>query len=217
MNENALLERVKALIQRCDDSKQDPLSVGNEILQGTLTLIGAIYGSNSPHLTTLQSAHRTAFADGPGDQGYKTRRALPVLRGALENIRTELEVGLLGDVRREITGGIITDFLQLARHTLDDRSEGAKNVAAVLAAASFEDTIRRMGRDFAGVMGKDDLDDVIGALKSAGILKSPQLGIVLSYLSFRNHALHANRDQIDRTSVTSVLAFVEELLMKHYT
>jgi hypothetical protein len=61
-----------------------------------------------------------------------------------------------------------------------------------------------------------DLSDVINALKGKGILQSPQLGIAVAYLNFRNHALHARWEQIDRASINSVLAFVEELLLKHF-
>ena len=50
-----------------------------------------------------------------------------------------------------------------------------------------------------------------------GILIAPQLGIAVGYLNFRNRALHANWDQIDRTSVSSVLAFVEALLLNHFS
>jgi hypothetical protein len=73
-----------------------------------------------------------------------------------------------------------------------------------------------MGSTCAGIIGKDDLSKVIDALKTKEILVAPQLGIALSYLSFRNHALHANWDKIDRSSVTSVLGFVQELLLKHF-
>ena len=96
-------------------------------------------------------------------------------------------------------------------------TEGAKNVAAVLVAAAFEDTIRRIAKEYAGVIERDKLDSVIDKLKNAGLLVSPQLGIALSHLSFRNHALHAEWDKIDRTSVTSVLSFVQELLLKHFS
>ena len=89
-------------------------------------------------------------------------------------------------------------------------------MAAVLTAAVFEDTIRRMGKEFAGVIGRDDLEKVMGELKTAEILKAPQLGTALSYLSFRNHALHAYWDKIERASVQSCLGFVEELLLKHF-
>jgi hypothetical protein len=116
-----------------------------------------------------------------------------------------------------VTSDVLSDFLQLARTALDENSEDAKNVAAVLAAAAYEDTIRRIAKEHAGVIGRDKLDKVITALKDAGLLVSPQLGIAMSYLSFRNHALHAEWDKIDRASVTSVLGFVQELLLKRFS
>jgi hypothetical protein len=83
-------------------------------------------------------------------------------------------------------------------------------------AAAYEDTIRRIAKEHAGVIGQDKLDTVIGKLKDAGLLVAPQLGIALGYLNFRNRALHAEWENIDRTSVTSALAFVEELLLKRF-
>jgi len=63
----------------------------------------------------------------------------------------------------------------------------------------------------------DKLETVIGRLKEAGLLVAPQLSIAQGYLSFRNHALHAEWDKIDRTAVGSALALVEELLLKHFS
>ncbi len=80
----------------------------------------------------------------------------------------------------------------------------------MLTAAAFEDTIRRMGETFAGVIGQDDLSNVSTKLKDTGIIQSPQVGIAQSYLSFRNHALHANWDKTERESIHSVLGFVEQ-------
>jgi hypothetical protein len=218
MPESSLSDRIKVLIEKSRQiPKDDVLAWGNELLQGTLTTLVQLYGVDSPQLLNLQDAHKRALQDGTsGDIDWRTRRAVPVVRGALENALAELNAGLVGNLRKEITGDVLTDFVQLARVTLESKGEGTKNVAAVLAAAAYEDTIRRMGRDFAGVVGRDDLSDVIAALKKEGVLKAPQLGIAISYLNFRNHALHANWDQIDRSSVTSVLGFVEELLLKHF-
>jgi hypothetical protein len=42
-------------------------------------------------------------------------------------------------------------MLTLAKEALDEGSEGGKNVAAVLTAAAYEDTIRRMGATLANV------------------------------------------------------------------
>jgi len=108
-------------------------------------------------------------------------------------------------------------LIQLARTVLDEPGDNAKNVASVLTAAAFEDAIRRMGETLAGVIGKDDLAEVLKKLKEAGVVKSPQVGIAQSYLSFRNHALHANWENIQRESVLSVLSFVEQLLLKHFS
>ncbi len=58
---------------------------------------------------------------------------------------------------------------------------------------------------------------MIGRLKDSGLLVAPQLGIALGYLNFRNRALHAQWDTIDRSSVSAVLGFVEELLLKHFS
>ncbi|MFZ0319468.1 MAG: hypothetical protein WAL56_10115 [Candidatus Sulfotelmatobacter sp.] len=74
-----------------------------------------------------------------------------------------------------------------------------------------------MGGSLAGVVGKDDLADVLKKLKDADVIKSPQIGIAQSYLTFRNRALHANWNEIQRESVVSVLGFVEQLLLKHFS
>ena len=141
---------------------------------------------------------------------------LNAAKGALRNLQAELEAGAIGSLIQRMVGDVLTDFIQLARTVLDDPSDKAKNVAAVLTAAAFEDTIRRMGESLAGVVGRVELQDVIIALKQKGVLQSPQLGIAQSYLSFRNHALHAEWEKVDRSSVQSALGFVEELLLKHF-
>jgi len=202
MNESAIKARIEQLLHLDTGGGQN----ANQLLQGTLTLMVTVYGSESHQVGILM---HTA----------KTRHVLEIVKvthGALENLKAELETGAIGSLRQRIAGDVLTDFIQLARTVLDDPSDKAKNVAAVLTAAAFEDTIRRMGESLAGVVGRGDLQDVIIALKQKGILQSPQLGIAQSYLNFRNHALHAEWEKIDRSSVQSALGFVEELLLKHF-
>jgi hypothetical protein len=71
-------------------------------------------------------------------------------------------------------------------------------------------------KDHSGTIGQDKLADVITTLKKAGLLVPPQLGIAQSYLNFRNRALHADWEPIDRAGVESVLGFVEQLLIKYF-
>lgn len=205
MNESALKSRIEELLRL--DTVGD--RTVNELLQGTLTLMVAVYGSDSHQVGILMDPAKKRF---PMDYLAVVKAA----KGALQNLKAELEAGAIGSLRQRMAGDVLTDFIQLARTVLDDPSDKAKNVAAVLTAAAFEDTIRRMGESLAGVVGRGDLQDVITSLKEKGILQSPQLGIAQSYLSFRNHALHAEWDKIERASVHSVLGFVEQLLLKHF-
>jgi uncharacterized protein YutE (UPF0331/DUF86 family) len=131
------------------------------------------------------------------------------------NLKAELDAGVVGSLQRVITGEVITDFVRLARTAMEEKEEQAKNVAAVLAASVYEDTMRRLALTN-GLPHAEKLADVLTALKDNGILQGSQVGIAQSYLNFRNNALHAKWDQIERESVASVLGFVEQLLLKHF-
>ncbi len=215
MDISTLKTRVDSLLEKAAKGRGDELIRANELLQGALSVMAAVYGPDSHQVATLRQNVEEIRKIGPMVELYNLK-IIDTVAGTLNNLKAELDAGLAGSLQKRLTGEVLTDFIQLARAVLDQKGEDAKNVAAVLAAAAYEDTIRRMGATFAGVMGRDDLSDVIDALKKAGVLQSPQLGIALGYLNFRNRALHANWDQIDRASVSSVLGFVEELLIKHF-
>jgi len=206
MDEAVLKKRVDDLLER-GTSVVISSEVVAELFQGALTVMGAVYGPQSNQVVTLCKSVRAEKMS--WDQG-------PIVLGSLLNLKRELEAGLAGSLQKRITGDVLTDFIQLARAALDKNEDGAKNVAAVLAAAAFEDTIRRMGATLGGVVGRDDLSKVINTLKDKEILQPPQLGMAVSYLKFRNDALHADWDLIDRAGVNSVLGFVEQLLLKHF-
>ena len=111
----------------------------------------------------------------------------------------------------------MSELVNLAKDTLQDGTESAKNVAAVLIAAAFEDLIRRMGSEIAGVVGRPKLEDVLTALKNAGITKGGEVGTAQSYLKFRNDSLHADWSMVDKSQVQSCMAFIEALLVKHFS
>lgn len=137
--------------------------------------------------------------------------------GAIANAKRELESGLIVKVRVFVAGEVLSALVSLAKDTLQERDEGAKNVSAVLIAAAFEDLIRRMREEFAGVSGRPKLEEVIIALKSSEVLKGGQVSTALSYLPFRNDSLHADWDKVDRSQVQSCIGFVESLLVKHFS
>lgn len=217
MNLSHLEARIESLVSKANSQSADLIADTNELLQGTLTTMSAMYGSEGYQVKALQDAAKAVLDRKTGSLSYHIGDLKRALKGTLENMKAEIEGGLVGSLQKRIASDVLSDLVQLARVVLDEPGDNAKNVAAVLAAAAFEDTIRRMGSVFAGVMGKDDLSDVIEALKVKGFLIPPQLGIALSFLNFRNRSLHANWSDIDRAAVNSVLGFVQELLLKHFS
>jgi len=204
-----VLARIDQLLVFCSSVAEPEM-----LLNGALTLMTALYGPKSEQADVLLKRRDDLR---PEDNSFRKELTARAVGAALQNLRAEVEGGLLSSLERRIASDVLSDLIQLARAALDEPGEGPKNVAAVLAAAAYEDTIRRVAKEHAGVIGQDKLDVVIGKLKDAGLLVAPQLGIALSYLNFRNHALHAQWNVIDRAAVQSVLGFVEQLLLKHFS
>jgi hypothetical protein len=204
-----------ALTQRIDDllALAAKLRAGSstnltELYQRTLTLMVAVYGGESHQVTDWRASIGKV-------SGYTPMHdRLLYFEGALSALKADIEAGLVGDLQKRLTGEILSDFLQLARTAFDS---GAKDVAAVLTAALYEDTIRRLGTDLAGIVERDKLSDVLAALKKKEILQGTQFGIAQSYLQFRNAALHADWKKIEQSSIESALGFVQGLLLKHYS
>jgi hypothetical protein len=118
---------------------------------------------------------------------------------------------------RRWPGKYFSELVRLGKETLEDDTESAKNVAAVLIAAAFEDLMRRMGSELAELTGRPKLEDVLTALKNAGIIKGGEVGTAQSYLKFRNDSLHADWSKVQKAQVQSCTAFIEALLVKHFS
>jgi hypothetical protein len=215
MDLSALLARVDELLAK-ELSRFDSITIAYELLEGALSLMAAVHGPENVQSLALRELAKSVQNRKEGALRGHAFDIAQAATGALANLKAELAAGLVGSLQRKFESGVLADFIQLARLVLQDEGDNPKNVAAVLAAAAYEDTIRRLaeatGHSTTGV----DLQEVITLLKDKGILYSPQLGIAVGYLSFRNHALHARWTQIDRSSVNSILAFVEELLLKNF-
>lgn len=201
-------EREKAILGRIDRlvGRRDGSSVGDaEVFHGAISIIAQLYGAGSPQLEELRK--------GGAPPLYMGAEAL----GALVSARADLDAGLIGSLRQQLTGGVLADFVALSREALSESTSGSDNVAAVLAAAAYEDTIRRLGREKAGILDRRKLDQVLEALKVGGVLTDTQFTVAQGYLNLRNNALHADFAKIERASTASVLAFVEELLIAHFS
>lgn len=88
-------------------------------------------------------------------------------------------------------------------------------VAAVLTAAAFEDLMRRLGQERAGIAGRVKLEQVLIELKERGVLQGGEPGVAQSFLKFRNDSLHADWDNVTELQVSSCLGLLDSLIIKH--
>ena len=213
VDRSALEKRIAELLAL---SEKGPISEDGvrELISGTISVLSAVHGADSVQLRVFVDA-TTVGKMTMGRGGYfPTSQAVAL--GTLRTLREDLSSGLTRSLRGQITGEVVGDFVTLAREVLSDTSDGAKNVASVLAAAAFEDTLRRLAA-MKGAVHREKLADIVTDLKDREILIGAQVGIAGAYLKFRNNALHARWESVDRSSVTSALAFVEQLLLKHFS
>ena len=164
MDKEVLTARIKDLLAvPWDRSQMHGLS--SQILQGAITLLEAVHGTDSPQIKALNDRVESIERS----EGMRAPYAIfQATKGAMSNLKGELDSGLIGSLSRTITGEVLSDFLGLAKEALDRGDENGKNVAAVLTAAAFEDTIRRMGVSFCGIHERDKLEKIVIALKERG-------------------------------------------------
>jgi len=132
--------------------------------------------------------------------------------GILKSIIGEIDMGLVGDLRKEIEGEVFADFVSLAKRSLEEN----KDVSAVLACAALEDALKRLGVANGLNVEDKEMSEVIGALKTKGLLKGAQAKVVSAHVTLRNKAFHAEWDKIEKPEVSSAIGFTEQFLLKHF-
>jgi|SRR5882762_191583 len=132
--------------------------------------------------------------------------------GCITNMVAEMKGGLVQSIRLGIVGEIIADLIGMAREALAGNSV---QVAAVLTAAAFEDLMRRLAQEKAGVTARIKLEQVLIELKDKGILLGGEPRVAQSFLKFRNDSLHADWKNVTESQVSSCLGLLDSLVIKH--
>jgi hypothetical protein len=189
---------------------------GEQIVPFAVSMFSSLYGPESVQLKSLNkrfeecTQNKNTWLSPAELQGAAAHRAI-------QSAVTEIENGLIASLRAQVTGEVLSELVAIGREKLSETTEASKNVSAVLIAAAFEDLIRRMGAEIAGVSGRPPLNEVLNALKSAEILKGGEIGTAQSYLKFRNDSLHADWAMVQASQVQSCIGFIEVLLAKHFS
>ena len=198
---NAWLERAASFTGRVG-MLNAPIKCG-EAATFAVSMATAFYGPQSPQLDVIKrqlekhqnDVDRYEFA-----------------RGCISNMAAEVRSGIVQNVRLSIAGEILADLITLAREALSER---AIPVAAVLTAATFEDLMRRLALEKAGISKRIKLEEVIRELKDKGVLQGGEPGVAQSFLKFRNDSLHADWNNVTESQVTSCLGLLDTLIVKH--
>jgi hypothetical protein len=210
-NKDLWIKRADELIARGHSARHENVS---EQVQFATSMLTALYGAQSTQLRVfIEGQNQLSRAR----QGISAVTNSDHALGAIKNAKAELEAGLIARVRVLVAGEMLAELVRLGKEILETNTEEAKNVAAVLVAAAYEDLIRRMGEEFASVSGRPKLEDVVNALKTAGVLKGGEVTVALGFLKFRNDSLHAHWINVSRAQVESCVAFVEGLIVEHFS
>ena len=132
--------------------------------------------------------------------------------GVLQSVQLEAQAGLLTKLEDQVVATAFDDFLD---HASQYHRSGKIKEAAVLASAVLEDTVKRIakksGIDPAGL----SLEPLIDELAKRDVVTPVKAKRLKSYAAIRNHALHAEWDQLDLKDVGAQISGIRELLDEH--
>jgi Domain of unknown function (DUF4145) len=170
-----------------------------------LNLLSGVFGSDSIHFENFKKVY-----DSFGSSRSEFERAKGIFRAA----KSDFMGGYAFSVEASLSAEIFGDFIALAKQAL---SEGHKDVAAVLASAALEDTLKK----FAALNGLtvDDqvMQSVVSALKAKGLVGGAQKSLLDTMPKIRDFAMHANWSKITSEDVSSVIGFTEQFLLSRFS
>jgi Domain of unknown function (DUF4145) len=173
------------------------------------------WATNAEHLIRSSfgdsSAHSKRFTDAL-KKDTSASFTLTSCKGIFDAAKSDFEGGYLSSLTQGISGEIFASLLNSARAAL---KEGYKDSAAVLAAAAFEDALKKIGVLHGLNVAEKELGNVIGALKSQQLLQGGAAKSAERYQNLRNFAMHGNWQKITEEEVGELIGFVEQLLIKH--
>lgn len=168
-------------------------------------LIRAVYGEEAPHYKNFREAYSNCIGG---------KRDIAKLISLFRSAKEDFEGGYVFNVELRISGEVFGDFVALARQSL---SEGQKDVAAVLACAALEDAVKRLASTNGLQTDGKTMVDLVNALKSAGLVSGAQKSLLDAMPRIRNMAMHAEWSKITEPDVSSVLGYVEQLLLSKFS
>jgi len=168
-------------------------------------LLKLAFGDASAHLTEFEKIYSV-------NVGSFSEEVLGWLNSIFLAAKADYDGGYAVRIEASVAGEIFADFVLLAKEALAQKQ---KDVAAVLACAALEDTLKRIGTANGLDVSEKDMSEVISALKGAGLIKGGAK-LLERMPRIRKHAMHAEWENITPEEVASVIGFVEQLILSHF-
>jgi hypothetical protein len=169
-------------------------------------LLNLAFGESAIHFAEFGKVYHMASRNFPVK--------IAILKGIFAAAKADFEGGYAVKIEASVAGEIFADFVALAKEALNQKQ---KNVAAVLACAALEDTLKRLGVANGLDVGEKEMAEVVNAIKSAGLIGGGAAKLLSSMPKIRNYAFHANWDNITEAEVGGVIGFVEQLILSHFS
>ena len=214
--EQIMLNRIDQLLEKESIFMSD-IHAG-ELYVTVTNMFEKIYGPHSPQLKLLETIREQVYEGQTRNYNKYESSRMQVftdrLHGCLSALKSDIEEGLIVNIRSEARGEVFGDFLVLAREALD---AGQKDVAAVLACAALEDVLKRYASDQGLDVHEKNMSEVVNALKSKGVVRGPQGALLSGFVKIRNKTFHAQWTAINTADVSSIIAFTETFLVKQFS
>lgn len=172
---------------------------------GAQAAIVSAFGPNSVHAINFKGLY---------DRYNGGAATLDGLRGVFGAAHADLLKGRANTVEILISGEVLGDFTLMAKAAF---KEGAKDVAAVLVAASLEDALKRYAKNQGLDVEGKTMTTVINALKGKGLISGARKSLADTLPEFRDRALHAEWAKISSEEVAAAIGFVEEFLNARFS
>ena len=173
-----------------------------------LNVIRGTFGKDSPHYMHFEAELSMI------EHNHVWSERLDAIRGVFLGAKSDVDGGYLFDLQASISGEVFGDFVAAAKAALAD---GNHTVAAVLASAALEDGLKRFAISQELRVEDKTMEEVINALKSKGLVSGAQKSLLSAMPRIRNHAMHAEWSKLTPQDTGSVIGFVEQFLLTHFT
>jgi uncharacterized protein YutE (UPF0331/DUF86 family) len=172
------------------------------------------------HLVTLVCKNPTdiyrkqvsGLAASHAKAGYVVNNLVGQATGILRRLSEDIDNGLITSITIAASAEVLDDLLDQAK---EYHKRGNKEGAAILATVIFEDSVRRLARASEISDAGTKADQIISELDKRDVITGVMAKRCRVAAGVRNHALHAQWDELSLEDVGDVIRLTHQLLTEH--